>query len=566
MSDVKATVLLVDDNYHIRMPIRVYLERRGYRVLEASDGLEAMEQAVAHHPDVIVLDVMMPVVGGHEALKRLKKNDVTKNIPVLMLTAVNEKNSVFSSLAGGAGDYVIKGSVGIAEIHQRIERLLEKKTSGALNAASSPDRIVAEEEIRNAIRDLSQRAAMPGRLADVITLINRPGCTVRDWTDLLQAQQGLAETIAVLAGLGSADAAGKLDAPALGTSRLRHLALAAGVVTAFSAFSNSLLQRHMLGAALMTRSLAMQTQCASPDEAMTAGLFHDFGKFLLSNRFPGQYNTVLRRAQEEHKPVLELERRFLGIDHTAFAAEIMRGWGVSPEVIEVVRLHHTPYNKIIERASFNPALVAAVQVADAMDCIWDSDGADGCLETFVDEAALALHLDQKSLNAALDSALALIGKMLSGGKEIHGKQLKPDDASKNANRKKILLVHANSTGVLMLENLFLKCSLNAKPAAFENLQNRDLGCDIIFARITDKAQVEPLLALCAKVRETSKTKPICILVDSQPAIEAAFPGADIFKDYISESVLNEIIKSRTAPARSDSAASAVKAQDAGTDA
>lgn len=83
-----ATVLVVDDERDIRALLTTLLSNVGYTVVEAADGLAATKMACQEHPDVILLDVSMPVVSGLEVLKRLRGYPETQSIPVILLTAL----------------------------------------------------------------------------------------------------------------------------------------------------------------------------------------------------------------------------------------------------------------------------------------------------------------------------------------------------------------------------------------------------------------------------------------------------------------------------------------------
>ena len=101
-------VLVVDDEEGIRVLCRVNLEFGGYEVLEASDGEEAVAVAQSSHPDVIFLDVMMPVVDGWEALRRLKADPATADIPVVLLTARTGEEDQVRAWKEGVFDYLAK--------------------------------------------------------------------------------------------------------------------------------------------------------------------------------------------------------------------------------------------------------------------------------------------------------------------------------------------------------------------------------------------------------------------------------------------------------------------------
>ena len=101
-------ILAVDDEPHILKLVAFSLKSHGYDVLEASDGLSAIGVAQAEKPDLILLDVMMPVLDGYEACRRLKEDPATKDIPVVMLTAKAQVKEQQTGLDSGATDYVCK--------------------------------------------------------------------------------------------------------------------------------------------------------------------------------------------------------------------------------------------------------------------------------------------------------------------------------------------------------------------------------------------------------------------------------------------------------------------------
>ena len=101
-------ILAVDDEPHILKLVSFSLSSKGFDVIEASDGLTAVEIAEREQPDLILLDVMMPVLDGYEACRRLKANPATKDIPVVMLSAKSQKAEQAIGLEAGALDYICK--------------------------------------------------------------------------------------------------------------------------------------------------------------------------------------------------------------------------------------------------------------------------------------------------------------------------------------------------------------------------------------------------------------------------------------------------------------------------
>lgn len=104
----KPFILVVDDNKITTKLLRRYLEANGYEALEAYDGIDCLEKVEVRQPDAIVLDVMMPRLDGYETSKRLKANEATKHIPVVIVTALNDVANQIKSIEAGADDFLSK--------------------------------------------------------------------------------------------------------------------------------------------------------------------------------------------------------------------------------------------------------------------------------------------------------------------------------------------------------------------------------------------------------------------------------------------------------------------------
>ncbi len=100
-----ATVLLVDDDPKIRDLLRLYVERDGHRALFAADGEAAVDMALRAHPDIILLDVMLPGIDGFEVCRRIRD---ASDVPIVLLTARSGEGDTVIGLDIGADDYVIK--------------------------------------------------------------------------------------------------------------------------------------------------------------------------------------------------------------------------------------------------------------------------------------------------------------------------------------------------------------------------------------------------------------------------------------------------------------------------
>jgi two-component system, cell cycle response regulator DivK len=117
------TILLVEDNEMNRDMLSRRLERRGYRVLLAEDGAAGVEMAAAAAPDLVLMDMSLPVLDGWEASRRLKSSDATRHIPVIALTAHAMSSDRDRALEAGCDDYDTK-PVDLSRLLEKIETLL----------------------------------------------------------------------------------------------------------------------------------------------------------------------------------------------------------------------------------------------------------------------------------------------------------------------------------------------------------------------------------------------------------------------------------------------------------
>ena len=104
----RSKVLLVDDEPSNRFLMRDILAARGYGILEAENGVVALEIAEAEAPETVLLDVMMPELDGFETCRRLKQNQATRLIPVLMVSALGDRKNRLEGITAGAADFITK--------------------------------------------------------------------------------------------------------------------------------------------------------------------------------------------------------------------------------------------------------------------------------------------------------------------------------------------------------------------------------------------------------------------------------------------------------------------------
>ena len=136
-------ILVIDDDSAINELIKVNLELSGYKVIQAYDGIKGFALVKQELPSVIVLDVMMPDVDGFTVAKRIRQNDETKSIPIIMLTALSQLNDKVNGFNIGVDDYLVK-PFEIEELLVRVRALL-KRTKQIPVSASTRDLLTLGE-------------------------------------------------------------------------------------------------------------------------------------------------------------------------------------------------------------------------------------------------------------------------------------------------------------------------------------------------------------------------------------------------------------------------------------
>lgn len=137
------TVLIVDDEAPIREMIAVALEMADYECIEASNARDAYTSIVDHRPDMILLDWMLPETSGIELARRLKRNETTADIPIIMITAKSEEDNKVQGLEVGADDYITK-PFSPRELVARLKAVLRRATPQGIETAIDVDGLVLD--------------------------------------------------------------------------------------------------------------------------------------------------------------------------------------------------------------------------------------------------------------------------------------------------------------------------------------------------------------------------------------------------------------------------------------
>lgn len=123
--EIEKKVLVVEDEGPLRAALVGKLERAGFTVFEGRNGEEGLEVAMREHPDLILLDVMMPVMSGMAMFKQLREDAWGKNARVIMLTNLNDAENIAGALEQGSYDYLIKSDWKIEDVVEKVREKLK---------------------------------------------------------------------------------------------------------------------------------------------------------------------------------------------------------------------------------------------------------------------------------------------------------------------------------------------------------------------------------------------------------------------------------------------------------
>jgi len=191
VASAPARVLIVDDELHSRQLMEVMLAPEGLFLETASSGEEALEIVAKEPPDLLLLDIMMPGIDGYQVAAKIKGDRATSNIPVIMVTALDDRKARMFGLSAGAEDFITK-PVDRAELCTRVRNLLRLKAYGDYQDHYSQ---MLKGEVVSLTADLRDERERAQRYLDTagvilmaldkhgrITLVNRYACSTLGWT------------------------------------------------------------------------------------------------------------------------------------------------------------------------------------------------------------------------------------------------------------------------------------------------------------------------------------------------------------------------------------------------
>ncbi len=125
-NNTRKIIVLADNDPFITRVYKSGLEEAGYDVVVAEDGEAALEQVRSRHPDLVLLEIILPKLDGFTVLKTLKADDTTSTVPVIVLTSLSQESDQNEARTSGAVDFLVKSEVSLNDILVRIKRALSE--------------------------------------------------------------------------------------------------------------------------------------------------------------------------------------------------------------------------------------------------------------------------------------------------------------------------------------------------------------------------------------------------------------------------------------------------------
>lgn len=391
-------ILVVDDTAIFREPIAAALRHRGYRATGACDGAEALSQVRRSKPDLILLDMAMPVLDGMDVLRELQADPDTRHIPVIVLSAIDEERATRKAKKLGACDYLLKSSFSLQELFHTVQAHLPGAPPApapdvsSAPASAPPAAAAAPETGTPALRPLLSPAQAREKLTVCQPLSGYSPGTAR----LLQltgdenaAADRVIETIsrdpdlayrlrrlmnsAVFPGGNPADPLGE-GVKRIGIRRIHQMVLNLGVLEHFAGrhyapyIDNGFFWEHALATGLIAAELFSSTESTSArtDLAFTMGLMHDVGRLVLLEQMPQEMQEVFRQSRNGQLPLEPLERKLLNCTHASVMDELLHRWNFPAQIIDPIVLHHLPALFVRQCPVDHPQDVIYLSVADAV--------------------------------------------------------------------------------------------------------------------------------------------------------------------------------------------------------
>lgn len=433
------TILVVDDNAICREPIAAMLRLAGYQTLEAANGLEALNITHTQQPDLILLDVAMPVMDGLTCVIGLRSRPETAHVPVVMLTGTSDRHIIVEAAKKGIAGFLLKSKFSTVELISRVETLIgrpdDKTAAGTATrkpnpvahqaapksgltptrsqGTETPQRLTRAAVLHRLGREIELRSIKPV-LEYVIALTRSSASTIEDIAAALRQDQALALRVLRIANSSfnrrGRSAKNLIEATQrIGLTAVRNTAFALLAIDHFELATESGLipmrfWEHSLATGVLAELLGETLSCERTDQLFLAGLLHDVGRMVLATVYPAEYSSVLARAAAEDVDVASVEQHVFELNHVEITRQVLARWNLPSSIIESAALHDSPIDNL-RNGTTDPKGVLVVALANRLaHALVLGDSGNARLLPYHEHAA-ELGLDRATIDRITNAAL-----------------------------------------------------------------------------------------------------------------------------------------------------------------
>ncbi len=402
-------VLVVDDMAIFREAIAAALRRDGYETLGAADGREALSQIRRHRPDLVLLDLGMPVMDGLTCLTEIRGDPEIRDTPVIILTALAERDPVKQAAQVGVQGYLLKSQFSLDQMLARVrevaaaakggspamaepERCADDKSGASVSRRATPESRAAaaalgpesapvslpsmkRSHVLKRIEGELELRAIPPVLHHVSSMANSSRSSIDEIAGAVRQDPALAVKVMRVANssfFGSGKTAQTLSEATqrIGMSGIRNTVTAIMTIEYFDreSIGGLNLQRfweHSLSTAALAEALGHAVGAKDAEKLFLAGLLHDIGRVVLGTVFPEEHEAVLAYSAREKIDLAGVERKAFGLSHADVTKSLLAHWEMPEEVVEAAAVHERAVD-LIERTTRDPQGALVVAFADRL--------------------------------------------------------------------------------------------------------------------------------------------------------------------------------------------------------
>lgn len=371
------TILVVDDMPIFREPIAATLRQEGFKTACAANGQEALDAVAAAPPDLILLDLGMPVMDGLTFLKALRQNPATRGLRVIILTALSERSRVEDAARLGVQGYLLKSRFSTDELVARIRKSLAAQTvdepppsssdaesarpatrgastdnrsddSGTSSLQAVASRLLTREDALARLDEYLQVKTLAGNVAEVLKIAGSPRADAHELAAALKHDPVIAARVLQLAN-SAAYQTGKAHVSTIdeavrviGFNTIRTLASSIGIFETFPAesadgFSVIRCWQHSFAVASIMNRIVPPSDSVTPGLAHLVGLCHELAEIIVRQLFAAEHDAAISRARATGDAVHQVELEILGLPRYELVGQVMNKLHLPPDVADPIR-------------------------------------------------------------------------------------------------------------------------------------------------------------------------------------------------------------------------------------